>query len=78
MKKPVGSGQWAVGSGLALLVALVIAAVPLGAQCAMCYQNAAASGAQGIRALNLGILFLIVPVVSIITGIAVVAYRYRD
>jgi len=52
-------------------------ASPLFAQCSMCYQNAAASGPQGMRALNLGILLLIVPVASIIAGISVVTYRHR-
>jgi hypothetical protein len=52
-------------------------ASPLFAQCSMCYQNAAASSPQGIRALNLGILLLIVPVASIIAGISVVTYRHR-
>ena len=49
----------------------------LALQCAMCYQTAAAQGPQGIRAMNLGILFLIVPLVSIISCITVVAYRHR-
>jgi hypothetical protein len=47
-------------------------------QCAMCYQAAASQGAQARHALNLGILLLILPVVSIIGCISVVAYRYRD
>ena len=50
----------------------------LALQCAMCYQNAAAAGPQGIRAMNLGILFLIVPLVSIIGCITVVTYRHRN
>ncbi|MBI3695919.1 MAG: hypothetical protein HY238_13900 [Acidobacteria bacterium] len=49
----------------------------LALQCAMCYQTAAAQGPRGIRAMNLGILLLIVPVVSIISCITVVTYRHR-
>jgi hypothetical protein len=48
------------------------------AQCAMCYQTAAASGAKGIHALNLGIVALLLPVASIIGAISVLCYRHRD
>ncbi len=45
-------------------------------QCAMCYQNAAASGAQGARALNLGIVLLLIPPIFI-AGCIVRAARRR-
>ena len=48
------------------------------AQCAMCYQNAAAQGARGMRALNLGILILLLPPLAIAGCITRLAYRYRD
>ena len=57
--------------------ALGVTAAPLGAQCAMCYQNAAASGARGIQAMQLGILALLFPVAAIAGGICWVAYRNR-
>ncbi|GEM_PF-3785620 len=47
-------------------------------QCAMCYATAASQGPQARHALNLGILLLILPVASIIGGIAVVTYRNRN
>ncbi len=50
----------------------------LALQCAMCYQTAAAQGPKGIRAMNLGILLLIVPLVSIIGCITVVTWRHRN
>lgn len=59
----------------------LLAAAPAGrlaAQCAMCYQTAAASGAKGIHALNLGILALLIPLASIIGGITAVTYRHRN
>jgi hypothetical protein len=37
--------------------------------CAMCYQNAAASGVQGREALRHGILILLFPTLSIFVGI---------
>jgi hypothetical protein len=44
----------------------------------MCYQNASASGAQGITALRHGILILLFPAVSLFLGIFVFLYRRRD
>ena len=61
-----------------LVVALFALHGSLLGQCAMCYQTDAAQGPKAMQALNLGILLLIVPVVSIIGCISVVAYRYRD
>jgi hypothetical protein len=46
--------------------------------CAMCYQSASASGAQGIAALRHGILILLLPAVSLFLGIFVFIYRRRD
>ena len=61
-----------------LLLVLVFAAGPLFAQCAMCYQNAAAQGTQAMHALNLGIVILLLPPAAIAACIARAAYRYRD
>ena len=46
--------------------------------CAMCYQNAAASGAQGRAALRHGILILLVPALTLFSAILVLIYRRRD
>jgi hypothetical protein len=46
--------------------------------CAMCYQNAAASGVQGRTALQHGILILLLPALSVFAGVFVVIYRRRN
>jgi hypothetical protein len=46
--------------------------------CAMCYQNAAASGAQGRAALRHGILILLLPALTLFSGIFVLIYRRRN
>ena len=49
----------------------------LALQCAMCYQTAA-QAAQGLRALNMGILILLLPPLAIIGCISWVAYQRRE
>jgi hypothetical protein len=64
---------------LMLMVALVAIPASLGAQgCAMCYQNAAASGPRTIHAINTGILILMFPPAVITLGIFYLAYKKRD
>lgn len=46
--------------------------------CPMCYQNAQASGTQGITALRHGILILFLPAASLFVGIFVLIYRRRN
>jgi hypothetical protein len=46
--------------------------------CAMCYQTAAASGAQGREALRHGILILLLPTISLFLGIFGLVYRRRN
>ena len=46
--------------------------------CAMCYQGAAASGAQGSVALRHGILLLFVPAISLFVGIFALIYHRRN
>ncbi len=46
--------------------------------CAMCYQGAAASGAQGGAALRHGILILFIPAMSLFVGIFALIYRRRN
>lgn len=67
------------------LAALVLAgagffltSVPAAAQCIMCYSSAAGSGGRGIRALQIGILVLLVPTLSFLAGVLWVAYRRRN
>lgn len=46
--------------------------------CAMCYQSAAATGAQGREVLRHGILVLLLPSLSLFFGIFALIYRRRD
>jgi len=46
--------------------------------CAMCYQGAAASGAQGGAALRHGILLLFIPAISLFVGIFALIYHRRN
>ena len=59
-----------------LLVPLAPSAAAQG--CAMCYQNASASGPQGARALRHGILILMLPTLTLFTGIFALIYRRRN
>jgi hypothetical protein len=61
---------------LALLVSVAPYAAAQG--CAMCYQNAASSGAQGRAALRHGILILLAPALSLFCCIFLLIYRRRN
>jgi hypothetical protein len=61
----------------AALIALPISQVHA-QSCAMCYQGAAASGAQGGAALRHGILLLFVPAISLFLGIFALIYHRRN
>jgi hypothetical protein len=62
-----------------LLVASVMFAVPaLSQSCALCYTQAAASGARFIHSLRDGILILIAPPMFMSVGITWLAYRKRN
>jgi hypothetical protein len=65
---------------LSLVVALLLlASLPAFSQgCALCYTQAASSGARVIAALRSGILVLVVPPMFMCAGITVVAYRKRN
>jgi|HubBroStandDraft_4_1064222.scaffolds.fasta_scaffold00869_8 hypothetical protein len=58
----------------------ILAALPdaTAQSCAMCYQNAAASGAQGRSALQHGILILFIPAIGIFGGILLLLYSRRN
>jgi hypothetical protein len=69
---------WAV---LALSAVLLFAlATPHAAAqgCAMCYQNASASGDQGRAALRHGILVLLLPALSLFLGVCGLIYRSNN
>src|SRR3954462_14388820 len=60
---------------LALLVAL--AAPAAGAQCAMCYESAAAASKQGQRTLSKAVIVLLVPPVSFMAVLLGMVNRYK-
>jgi hypothetical protein len=63
--------------GIALM--LVLSAVPAFSQgCALCYTQAASSGARMIQALKSGILVLIVPPTLGSVGMIFVMYKKRN
>jgi hypothetical protein len=60
-------------------VLLVLFSLPAFSQsCALCYTQAAASGARFIAALRGGILVLAIPPMFMSVGITVMAYRKRN
>lgn len=62
----------------AMAILFFVLAAQAGAQgCAMCYQNAAASGVKAQAALRHGILLLLAPALAIFGGIFSVIYRRR-
>jgi hypothetical protein len=63
---------------VALAAAFAFAPGAVAQSCAMCYQNAAASGAQGIAALRFGILVLLIPTLSLFVGLFALLYRHRN
>jgi hypothetical protein len=69
---------WILGIALAGLIFL-LAPVPAYAQsCALCYTQAASSGARMIQALKSGILILIAPPTFMSLGLFFVCYRKRN
>jgi hypothetical protein len=46
--------------------------------CALCYNNAAATGPQGARTLDRAILVLLIPVLFLFVSIFVFLYRRRN
>lgn len=61
-----------------MLFTLLLPPLAFGQGCALCYTQAANSGARLIQALRNGIVVLILPPVSICVGAIVLAYRRRD
>jgi hypothetical protein len=69
---------WILAIAMAGLIVL-LAPVPAFAQsCALCYTQAASSGARMIQALKSGILILIAPPTFMSIGLFFVCYRKRN
>jgi hypothetical protein len=62
-----------------VLAAALLAAAPeaFAQGCVACRTSAAAGGAEAARALDHGILVLLIPTISIFVGILAFAFRYR-
>jgi energy-coupling factor transporter transmembrane protein EcfT len=67
-----------LASCIALLAALFAPAAAFAQGCALCYTQAAGSGARMIAALRSGILILVVPPMLICIGITWMAYKKRN
>lgn len=67
-----------IGIMLAVLVALTLPPLAFSQGCALCYTQAAASGARMIQALRSGIVVLIIPPVSLCLAAIALAYRRRN
>ena len=79
MRKLVsGRSLYRVGMVLAVLAALALPPLAFSQGCALCYTQAAASGARIIRALRSGIVILIIPPLSMCVAAMVLAYRRRN
>ena len=79
-RKILGERSTSYGSRVLSFGAFLLVMAPHAAAqgCAMCYQNAASSGAQGREALRHGILILLVPALSLFIGIFSLTYRRRN
>jgi len=67
-----------VAIGLVFVAALMLPPLAFSQGCALCYTQAAASGARMIRALKNGIVILIIPPLSMCLGAIALAYRKRN
>lgn len=75
-KSALGIGS--ITRSAALLAALWIPVSASAQNCALCYTQAAGSGARVIQALRGGILILMVPPILICAALTVMAYRKRN
>jgi hypothetical protein len=62
----------------ALILTLVVPSLASAQGCALCYTQAAGSGARMIQALRSGILMLVIPPMLICIGITWMAYKKRN
>jgi hypothetical protein len=56
-------------------LSLAFAALPAAAQCVMCARSAAAQNQERLTALMNGVVVLLIPPVTILTALLVVAWR---
>ena len=70
--------MWIFGIALVGLILLLAPKPVLAQSCALCYTQAASSGARMIQALRSGILILIVPPTLGTIGVICVMYRKRN
>ena len=73
-----GFGICLIGRMAALLAVLWMPASAFAQNCALCYTQAAGSGARIIQALRGGILILVIPPILICTALTIMAYRKRN
>jgi hypothetical protein len=78
MNRKSGFGIRSIARIAALFAALWIPASAFAQNCALCYTQAAGSGARVIQALRSGILFLMMPPILICVALTVMAYRKRN
>jgi hypothetical protein len=64
--------------GLLAVIVLAFAVPALSQSCALCYTQAAGSGAKFIAALRSGIVVLMVPPIFMSVGVTWLAYRKRN
>jgi len=64
--------------GLSFIAIVILSAPAFSQSCALCYTQAASSGARFISGLRDGILVLIVPPMLMSVGITWLAYRKRN
>jgi len=63
---------------LVIVATLMLPPLAFSQGCALCYTQAAASGARMIKALKSGIVILIIPPLTICMGAIALAYRKRN
>ena len=73
-----GRSLYLIGIMAALAVALTLPPLAFSQGCALCYTQAAASGARMIRALRSGIIILIIPPLSLCMAAIALTYRKRN
>ena len=69
---------WILGIALVGLLVLLLPIPAFAQSCALCYTQAASSGARMIQALKSGILILIAPPTFMTIGLFFVCYRKRN
>jgi len=72
-----GRSKFAAGA-VGALAAMTCTSLAFGQSCAMCYNNAAASGTTAIQALRSGILVLLVPPIFMFIAIFVLLFRSKE